>query len=87
MMGVGEMSKENGGPAFPTVYANLEGHYGTTGLSLRDYFAAKAMQSLVSAFLGDQLKVIANIESTAYQIADAMLDERAKLSPSTYPAQ
>ena len=78
MMGVGEMSKENGGPAFPTVYANLEGHYGTTGLSLRDYFAAKAMQSLVSAFLGDQIKENANIESTAYQIADAMLAERAK---------
>lgn len=36
------MSKEDGGPAFPTVDANREEDYGTRGMSLRDYFAAKA---------------------------------------------
>jgi len=73
------MGKDNGGPAFPFVLeASGANQYYEPGMSLRDYFAAKAMQSLLSAFLGDQIKENANIESTAYQIADAMLAERAK---------
>ena len=58
-------------PAFPAD--------GTTGrgMTLRDYFAAKAMQALVApadAFYGEFL-----LEAkAAYRIADAMLKERAK---------
>lgn len=64
-----------GGPAFPTDnYANPN----SIGMTLRDYFAGKAMQALI----------IANgpsptggwptyAERTAYKVADAMLKERS----------
>jgi len=56
-----------GGPAFPVGTAN--------GMSLRDYFAAKAMQS----FLGGDYDLYPH-EATqkAYEIADAMLEARQK---------
>ena len=71
------MSKENGGPAFPTVDANREEVYGTRGMSLRDYFAAKAMQgfSVNSDFTENTHREIADM---AYALADAMLEERSK---------
>lgn len=34
-------NKRDGGPAFPTVDANDAQDYGTRGMTLRDYFAAK----------------------------------------------
>ena len=37
------MSNNNGGPAFPT------GVYTVEGMTLRDYFAAKAMQGMILA--------------------------------------
>lgn len=40
------MSDSNGGPAFPTEY-ETHGWVGT-GMSLRDYFAAKAMAAMIS---------------------------------------
>ena len=58
-------------PAFP--------HEHRVGMSLRDYFAAKAMQSLIintdenSAFEADLW-----VGSIAYEIADAMLNARQK---------
>ena len=42
----------------------------TSGMSLRDYFAAKAMQSMVSYKNPDE------IPEAAYRIADAMLEAR-----------
>jgi hypothetical protein len=66
-------TKIGGGPAFPR-----PGDFNhQTGMALRDYFAAKAMQALI----------IANgptpaggwptyAERTAYAVADAMLKER-----------
>ena len=60
------MSKDNGGPAFPTEYGAV------SGMTLRDYFAAKAMQSLA----GKHAAKCVVIE--AYEIADLMLLERAK---------
>lgn len=72
------MSKCNdGGPAFPT------GEYekGTDrligGMTLRDYFAAKALQALVQIAPDpdEKLKQEA-IARWSYQIADAMLAER-----------
>lgn len=68
------MSKEDGGSAFPRGRDDLE-----KGMTLRDYFAAKAMQ----AIMGDAtLKVIETdfpeMVRSAYLLADAMIAERAK---------
>jgi hypothetical protein len=63
------MEHNDGGPAFPT---NTEDGY-CIGLSLRDYFSAKAMQSLlVAGGWGDYERLV----KMAYQIADAMLKAR-----------
>lgn len=40
--------KDTGGPAFPGLHPSKECHYQETGMTLRDYFAAKAMQALVT---------------------------------------
>lgn len=45
------------------------------GMDLRDYFAAKAMQAIITREGHDSL-VIQDIAFTAYQYADAMLKER-----------
>ncbi len=38
---------DTGGPAFPGLHPSKECHYQDSGMRLRDYFAAKAMQSLI----------------------------------------
>ena len=62
--------KDDGGPAFP--FAGEAGHsLNDSGMTLRDYFAAKAMAALV--------RVTSNIPVTAadaYAMADAMLAAR-----------
>lgn len=66
-----------GRPAFPTpdLYnRNGDVEYGSTGMTLRDYFAAKAMQEVLS-WEGFEPKETATL---AYEMADAMLRERAK---------
>ena len=57
---------EDGGPAFPSA--------DNPGMSLRDYFAAKAMQKLISyeSCCAPKDKTI----ELAYVVADAMLNER-----------
>ena len=70
-------TKENGGPAFP----NWEGKHYTdqrphNGMSLRDYFAAKAMQAIVIGNRADQCVMGAGCAADAYQLADAMLAAR-----------
>ena len=61
-------TKNTGGPAFPTVMVDKpEG-----GMTLRDYFAAKAMQAL----LGYEEGTLKNDAEVAYQMADAMLKAR-----------
>ena len=71
------MSNTNtGGPAFPTTIHNYgDGSYCSTGLSLRDYFAAKAMQAILNdpSWRGH---VCSTAASTAYEMADAMLKAR-----------
>ena len=72
----------NGGPAFPgTQYAkgiSPSGH--SEGLSLRDYFAAKALPVAWSAYdkgyTGQPECVEQSIAHHAYQMADAMLRAR-----------
>lgn len=77
------MKKETGVSAFPmskvTVLAedgtpNEYAEVGQLGMTLRDYFAAKAMQALVSETHTDA--VILAMAMTAYDYADAMLKAR-----------
>lgn len=67
------MSKDNGGPAFPSENP-LEF---VTGMTLRDYFAAKAMQGYCAR--EDSINShFDSLASDSYELADAMLKERAK---------
>lgn len=66
------MSKDNGGPAFPTEHTDTGGLY--DGMTLRDYFAAKAMAGYLP---GDYLSS-EEVAEFSYRVADAMLLERAK---------
>ena len=61
---------DNSGPAFPV---NKVIH--PRGMTLRDYFAAKAMQALINP-KGEDFDRIAEVPEYAYQIADAMLKAR-----------
>jgi hypothetical protein len=68
------MSKENnGGPAFPV--------QGYEGVTLRDYFAAKAMQGWLASFPSDACHpsvsgVCDKVAKQSYELADAMLKAR-----------
>ena len=69
--------KNTGGSAFPQP-ATADGHSTNTygGMSLRDYFAAKAMQGFISLYVSngdfDSFEAIAK---TSAKIADAMIAE------------
>lgn len=70
------MSNEHVEPAFPTS-SEMLGH--NAGMSLRDYFAAKAMQGYVArGGAGSDDVFDMNISRWSYEMADAMLAERAK---------
>jgi hypothetical protein len=66
-----------GGPAFP-----LHNHGAQTlglhlsGMTLRDYFAAKAMQSILAREDGKFTTTLEYVGGKAYQYADAMLKAR-----------
>jgi hypothetical protein len=68
--------KDTGGPAFPQYVINNGGAYVDGGMTLRDYFAAKAMQGL----LGGRERALTAEEwaEQAYRMADTMLAERSK---------
>lgn len=84
---------DDGGDAFPVPCANPfgDGRMAIGGMTLRDYFAAKAMQARIIA-LGNHLhqatdtngalqevdKCHAETAERAYRHADSMLAERAK---------
>lgn len=73
---------KNGGPAFPMCMPTAEGTGVVYGMTLRDYFAAKAMQAYISAYPGgspDHLDASLWVPATAYEMADAMLEERGGL--------
>lgn len=71
------MDKKDGGWAFPV--PNDANFNGEEGMSLRDYFAAKAMAAFISAPMS-KFTHVNEIEAVidAYIMADAMLSERAK---------
>ena len=75
---------DTGGPAFPTESAHQSGPslYHFEGMTLRDYFAAKALQGLISGcglVAGTDTTRVENTAYQAYQFADAML--AARLEP------
>jgi hypothetical protein len=71
-----------GGPAFPAQVKFFDEP--TTGMTLRDYFAAKAMQAFISAYPcqaidrgdGGIPTDAESISGDAYEMADAMLKAR-----------
>jgi hypothetical protein len=74
------MNKETGGPAYPS--PRWEG-WGSPqeGMTLRDYFAAKAMQAVITDWLntGDifqDAEIPEVIARDCYLVADAMLEAR-----------
>jgi hypothetical protein len=75
------MTKETGGPAFPDGSHNQWGNPINSGMTLRDYFAAKAMQSLFAGAISDAFTLDQDINCDmaariAYTMADAMLKAR-----------
>lgn len=68
----------NNQPAFPLVAKDKTGMIINMGMSLRDYFAAQAMQAFINrdewqSTVGEVSKETA---FNAYAMADAMLEER-----------
>jgi hypothetical protein len=57
----------NNPPAFPC------GEYTSTGMTLRDYFAAKAMQGMM---VDTEIPNCTHIAKESYRMADAMLKAR-----------
>ena len=67
-------NKDNGGPAFPCQYEGST-RSDAIGMTLRDYFAAKAMQGYCSR--EDSIECeFSSIASDSYAMADAMLEAR-----------
>ena len=81
---------ENGGPAFPlpvhisqnnSTGETVQHQYLSDGMSLRDYFAAKAMQGLISSAAFHEVLYQQSPEAAAefaYKAADSMLKARGQ---------
>jgi len=75
---------ETGGPAFPVDNVIARDECGrlvgteisSGGISIRDYFAAKAMQGLVASCTNDQELTLSLSAKWCYEMADAMLEAR-----------
>lgn len=59
-------------PQDPAPPSDTAGWRSENGMTLRDYFAAKAMEGLIN----QQVEVIPTLAQMAYEIADAMLKAR-----------
>ena len=68
----------NNPPAFPCDLTMYDKEVADTmqGMTLRDYFAAKAMQGLLARMGNDKMNVHDVLAQRTYQIADAMLKAR-----------
>jgi hypothetical protein len=86
-------SKENGGPAFARPFSkngefsDSQQNRSQEGMSLRDYFAAKALPAILQSDLmvaatraakARGLSPEQAVAMAAYEMADAMLQERAR---------
>ncbi|PIJ42124.1 hypothetical protein [Tatumella sp. OPLPL6] len=87
------MSKETGGPAFPVSDLDHqvfkpksfdEAKRLLSGMDLRDYFAAKAMQGLIPIYwdsvdeYSDASELVKCLSTAAYEHADEMLKARVQ---------
>ena len=66
-------------PAFPTgIITDGKGMIigGSNGMTLRDYFAAKAMQAIINRADNRFTTTLEFVGGKAYQYADAMLEAR-----------
>jgi hypothetical protein len=67
----------NNPPAFPSFdYITQDGRENPKGMTLRDYFAAKAMQSILARADNRFTTTLDFVGGKAYQYADAMLKAR-----------
>lgn len=66
------MIYNDGGPAFPVT----SNYYDSSGMSLRDYFAAKELAKTHGVASCDQTEVYARLADHCYRMADAMLKAR-----------
>jgi hypothetical protein len=69
-------TKEAGGPAFPWCGDLNDCPTINLGMTLRDYFAAKAMQGLLASGIECGPDDVASVVASAYILADAMLKAR-----------
>jgi len=67
------MSERDGGPAFPGPV-----RVSSFGMTLRDYFAAKAMQAMI---LDSRARTFSEAAAFCYEFADAMLKEGQMKEP------
>ena len=70
------MSKDNGGSAFPAAADTSQ------GMSLRDHFASKTIESLISSgkvtlYCGDRARA-RELADLSYLVADALLSARSE---------
>lgn len=71
--------KKDGGSAFPLYEPGIDSRFApriNLGMSLRDYFAPKALS--LTCVRVETIEDIADAAELAYAIADAILKERAK---------
>ena len=71
----------SGGPAFPRPFSldnDNRKAWSQDGMTLRDYFAAKAMAALIPMQFHHDA---GELSAAAFRIADAMLAERVKAVP------
>jgi len=71
--------KDTGGPAFPTTPQSYEDmDPAGEGMTLRDWFAGRAMQGMLANDIECGPEQVPIIVASAYILADAMLAERSK---------
>ena len=71
------ITTHTGGPAFPGLHPSAECRYQDAGMTLRDYFAGKAMQAMLSDEPDYHQKYeFIDLADFSYQCADAMLKAR-----------
>ena len=71
----------DGGPAFPELRPFNADWAADPGMSLRDYFAAKALEGILAfpgTLDGDHNKSPSTVARAAYNYADAMIEARSK---------
>ncbi len=74
---VKRLNESDGGRVYPLVFTSCGSEFVNLGLSIRDYFAAQAINGLVSEY-GTIHFVDDEVATRAYSIADAMLAARER---------